>query len=166
MQEQGLNPALNRAAVDLPIAHIVPHAGRMSLLTRAIEGDAESFVAEVAVTTGGLFEPLGAWVGIEYMAQTVAAWAGWRARLRGAEPRIGFLLGSRRYVSSQASFASGQTLRIEIRRVFLADNGLGQFDCRIERGPETIATAALTVYEPKGDAPFLKSGAAASDDGE
>lgn len=147
--------------VDCPIADLLPHAGRMRLLDRAIEADAEGLVAEVDIRRDGLFfdgEGVGGWVGIEYMAQAIAAWAGLRARAGGGTPRIGFLLGSRRYRCTVARFLPGQTLRVQIRCDYLADNGLGQFDCRITQQSQTVAEAALTVFEPADAAALLQRG--------
>ena len=141
-----------RTAIDMPIAELVPHGGRMRLLDRAIEGDTDSLVAEVTLREDNLFFAdggVGGWVGIELMAQAVAAWAGWHARLRGETPRVGFLLGSRRYECSRPVFKPGECLRIEVIRQFSADNGLGQFDCTIAIGAETVARATLTVFEPR-----------------
>lgn len=155
-----------RAASDFAITDLVPHAGPMCLLDRVIEAADERLVAEVTVRRDGLFcdgHGVGAWVGIEYMAQAVAAWAGWRARNGGGEPKIGLLLGSRRYASSVARFGVGRCLRIEVGRTFIADNGLGQFDCRISDDGVVIATAALNVYEPDDPAEFLRSGHASGD---
>lgn len=145
-----------RTPVNLPIAEIVPHAGPMCLLHRAVEADADSFVAEVDVRADGLFAEAHGWLGLEYMAQTIGAWAGWQARQRGIKPKIGFLLGSRRYECTLPVFPAGQTLQIEIHRNFIADNGLGQFDCRIRLGDKTVATAALTIFEPSDSEAFLK----------
>ena len=147
-----------RLAVSYPITAIVPHAGKMCLLDRAIDGDAESLSCEVTIRDGGLFFKDGGvdgWVGIEYMAQTVAAWAGWRARLRGESPQIGFLLGSRRYECSQPRFALGQTYRVDVSRLFQTDNGLGQFDCSIQLDGQIVASATLTVFEPVNAEEFL-----------
>lgn len=140
-----------RTAIDYDIREIVPHTGRMSLLERALEGDAESMVAEVTIREDCLFQQnggVGGWVGIEYMAQAIGAWAGWQARQRGEAPRVGFLLGTRRYECSRPMFKVGERLRIEVHRRFWAENGLGQFDCGIEINGEKVATAALTVFEP------------------
>lgn len=141
--------------VRLPVAHaiadIVPHAGKMCLLDHAIDGDAESLNCEVTIKEDGLFFVNGGvdgWVGIEYMAQAVAAWAGWQARLRGEMPKIGFLLGTRRYECARPRFALGDNLQVGVHRQFQADNGIGQFDCRIAIGGQTIAQATLTVFEP------------------
>ena len=147
------------------VEQLVPHAGRMSLLDRivAIDGATETLVAEVTIAPTGLFfdaqgpgSGVGGWVGIEYMAQAVAAWAGWQARLEGGKPLIGFLLGSRRYCCSVPAFAEGQVLRVHVQREFQADNGLGQFGCRIECDGAEIATAQLTVFGPRDPEKFLR----------
>ena len=129
----------------------LPHRGLMCLLDRLIEVDVEHAVSEVDTPSSGLFVSDGkvpAWVGVEYMAQTVAAWTGNRARLRGGRPRVGFLLGTRRYSTECSWFDSGKTLRIEARCEFISDNGLGMFDCRILLGADILATARISVFEP------------------
>ena len=145
------------------IEQLVPHAGRMSLLDRLAASEGEGLVAELTIRADDLFfdtlgpgTGVGGWVGIEYMAQAVAAWAGLQARRKGAAPLIGFLLGSRNYQSSRAAFAAGELLRVHVRREFQADNGLGQFDCRIEIEGEPVANAKLTVFGPPDPAAFLR----------
>ena len=145
--------------IEFDIAQIVPHAATMCLLDRALAGDKETIACEVEIRPTSLFNDgagVGAWVGVEYMAQTVAAWAGWHSRTHGAEPKVGFLLGTRCYNCSQPLFKTGEILRIEARREFQADNGLGQFDCRILIAGNVVATAALTVFEPADADEFLK----------
>lgn len=134
------------------ISHFVPHRGTMSLLDRLVSVDDDAAVAEVTVGPVSLFaraEGIPAWVGIEYMAQTVAAWAGARARRAGGEPAIGFLLGTRRYSACTPWFASGQTLRVSARCELIGDNGLGQFACHIHDAAGTLlAEAMVSVFEP------------------
>ncbi|MFC4160470.1 ApeP family dehydratase [Chitinimonas lacunae] len=145
--------------IDEAIDRIVPHGGAMSLLDRPLAGGDDWLRAEVTIRPDSLFfdgRGVGGWVGVEYMAQAVAAWAGWRARLRGEAPRIGFLLGTRRYECSRPCFVAGEVLNVTVRREFQADNGLGQFDCRIEIDGVTVANAALTVFEPQDAETFLK----------
>jgi len=147
----------------MPIANLVPHAGAMCLLDRMLEHGEEHLVAELTVPAQGLFNDsqgagsgVGAWVGIEYMAQAVAAWAGVQGRANGEAPKIGFLLGSRRYQCTVARFEQGQVLRVEIARQFQADNGLGLFDCRILAQGQLLAQAQLTVFGPSDPLQFLK----------
>jgi len=141
-----------------PILDLVPHSGPMSLLDRVIAVEGETLSAEVVVPVDGLFSHdggVGAWVGIEYMAQAVAAWAGWQARQLGEPPRIGLLLGTRRYRCAVARFAAGQRLQVDIERGYQADNGLGQFECRIHADGQELASATLTVFGPENPTAFL-----------
>lgn len=134
------------------IDHFVPHRSTMSLLSRLVKVDSERALTEVDITQDSLFAQghgVPAWVGIEYMAQTIAAWAGARARRAGAEPAVGFLLGCRRYQADQPAFAAGQTLRISVQCELIGNNGLGQFACRIENmAGQSLAEAMVSVFEP------------------
>ena len=108
----------------------------------------------------GLFVQDGgvpAWVGVEYMAQAIAAWAGCHARGQGRTPPIGFLLGTRRYDSAVERFDSGRVLRVEARRELLGENGLGVFACRILAGEEELATANVSVFEPPDAMAYMES---------
>ena len=149
-----------RVPVEFAMADLVPHAGRMRLLDTAIDGDAESLRARVEIRVDSLFFNglgVGAWVGIEYMAQAVAAWAGWRARLAGGMPKVGFLLGSRRFECSRGQFLLGEVLVVEAHRQFQADNGLSHFECTLAIAGQQVASAALTVFEPDDVSQFLKA---------
>lgn len=161
----------------IPIASLVPHQDRMSLLDRVLRCEGDELEAEVIVAPDQLFmdsqgagQGLGAWVGIEWMAQAVAAWAGVQGPALGQAPRIGLLLGCRRYRSTQARFVAGERLRVQVRREFQADNGLGQFNCRLlkdgiphgleagatEEVAQEVAQAQLTVFGPENPQEFLK----------
>lgn len=147
--------------MSVPDIHsLVPHSGAMSLLGRFVRADEESLVAQVGIEPDTMFcvdGAVGAWVGVEYMAQAVAAHAGWCARQRGEPVRVGFLLGSRKYACSVASFPVGSELNIHVRRALQGENGLGAFDCRIEDGSgRELATATITVFQPHNVEEFLQ----------
>jgi predicted hotdog family 3-hydroxylacyl-ACP dehydratase len=151
--------------MNLPDIHtMVPHGGTMSLLGRLLAADAETLCAEVAIGPDTLFcsdGAVGAWVGVEYMAQAVAAHAGYGARQRGEPVRVGFLLGTRRYACAQAAFPVGSVLHVHVQRVIQGENGLGAYDCRIvdgqggDTGP-ALASATITVYQPDSVEEFLQ----------
>ena len=153
-----------------PIASLVPHSASMLLLDRVVAVEGDSLQAEVEITPASLFcgeDGVGSWIGVEYMAQAVAAYAGYQAMqsastapaLCTAKPKIGFLLGSRRYTASRGHFAIGSTLRVHVLKLLQAENGLGSFDCYIADGEERIASATLTVFQPPDVAVFLEEGA-------
>lgn len=142
----------------------IPHRGGMQLLDRILEADDDQAVAEVNIQAQGLFVRDGRvppWVGIEYMAQTISAWAGGRGQRAGnAGPKVGLLLGSRRYDAHCDGFAIGSTLRVEARCQMYGDNGLGLFDCRILDGGRELATATISVFEPDDAMAFIREGTA------
>lgn len=137
----------------LPIAELLPHAPPMVLLDRVVAAGDEQLSAEVTIRADSEFcreGRVGAWVGIEYMAQTVAAWSGWQARQRGEPVKVGFLLGTRRYDALRPEFRVGETLLVYVEREFQADNGLARFRAEIRCGDELCAQASISVYEPPG----------------
>lgn len=146
-----------------PIADILPHSGQMVLLDAVISASDDDLCAAVTIRSDTMFcdgAAVGAWVGIEYMAQAIAAHAGWLARRRGESVKVGFLLGSRKYEASVPAFAVGSVLHVHAHRVLQGDNGLGAFECRIDSGGSTVATATVTVYQPDNVNAFLQGGTA------
>lgn len=146
-------------SMGIAIEQVVPHRGRMLLVDALLESDADAVVVSAEVRPDNLFADergVPAWVGIEYMAQAIAAWAGCRALARGEPARIGFLLGTRRYDSACEYFPVGAQLRIEARRELFGDNGLGMFACRILEDGAELARANLSVFEPPDPAAFLE----------
>jgi predicted hotdog family 3-hydroxylacyl-ACP dehydratase len=129
------------------IRSVVPHSGRMLLLDRIVASDADTLTAEVTVRADSLFLDgggVGAWVGVEYMAQTVAAFAGREALRHGRQMQPGVLLGTRRFTSNRPLFPLGCTLRVTARRDTTDDRGLSSFTCSIE-GDGITAEAVVTV---------------------
>ena len=131
------------------VEELVPHAGAMMLLERVLEFAPETMVAEVIVRADGLFDDgctVPAWLGIEYMAQTIAALGGMKRKLAGKAINLGFLLGTRRYDCNVETFAVGTVLTVSVKRL-IQDQGLGVFDCRLT-GEGITASAKLNVYQP------------------
>lgn len=134
-----------------PIAELLPHAGDMILIDEVLSFDADSIEIRLSVRPGSLFSQadgsLPAWVGIELMAQSVAAYAGCQARQAGMPVQLGFLLGTRNYRCDVERFAAGCELRIKALRSLQDDNGMGVFECHLE-GPGIHAEARLNVFCP------------------
>jgi predicted hotdog family 3-hydroxylacyl-ACP dehydratase len=136
----------------LPIGELVPHGPEMTLIERLAEYSPQRSVATVTITAQSRFAEAGgvpAWVGIEYMAQTIAAHAGYEARLRGEPPAIGFLLGTRAYSSEIGAFPLGSKLTISVEPV-VTDTKLAAFQCSIATD-RVVATAVVNTYQPTRD---------------
>ncbi|PIG29547.1 putative hotdog family 3-hydroxylacyl-ACP dehydratase [Janthinobacterium sp. 35] len=143
------------------IGELVPHSGAMVLLDRVLSADAENLCAEVTIHAGSVFYDapsagVGSWVGIEYMAQAIAAHAGYLARLVGAPVKIGFLLGARRYEAQLPLFVDGSVLQVHVQQALQGENGLGAFECRIEMAGAVLAQATITVFQPEDAKQFLQ----------
>lgn len=142
-----------------PIAELVPHAGAMLLLDELLAADAEHAVARTTVRATQLFTDaagMPAWAGIEYMAQTIAAWSGMQRRREGSAPAVGFLLGTRRYECDVPAFPVGQVLTIAARAELIGDNGLGMFACTVAMSGREVARANISVFQPADAQAFLQ----------
>lgn len=142
-----------------PVSEVVPHAGAMRLIDELVLADDEQCVARAIVRPTQLFvddSGMPGWVGIEYMAQTIAAWAGVRERAAGRPAGIGFLLGSRRYVCDVAAFPAGSVLTIRVQTELIGDNGLGMFACTLSLDGREVARAHVSVFQPADAQAFLQ----------
>ncbi|MGH1471681.1 MAG: hypothetical protein ACRBCS_10840 [Cellvibrionaceae bacterium] len=142
------------------VSEVVPHKKTMSLLTEIVEHDEESLKARVIINNDTLFltdEKIPAYIGIEYMAQSIAAFAGVQERLKGGEAKVGFLVGTRKYNTSVSHFVNHSTLIIDVAREFQADNGLGVFNCSISSNLDELVNCVLNVFQPDSVEEFLAS---------
>ena len=134
-----------------PIASLVPHAGPMCLLARVVEhAPARTLCSVLPAKSALLASPDGSvpvWVGLEYMAQCIAAHAGLVARARGAAPPPGVLLGSRRLRFAVQRFARDRELRVEARH-HRGERGLVAFDCEVREaaGGSPLVEGRVNVY--------------------
>ncbi|MEG0247184.1 MAG: hotdog family protein [Pseudomonas sp.] len=144
--------------ITWPLAELLPHAGDMILLDQVESFDEEQIHTRLTVRPGGLFNradgSLPAWVGVELMAQSVAAYAGCRAREQGQPVELGFLLGTRKFECNVEHFPAGAQLRIHAHRSLEDDNGMGVFECNLH-GPGIHAMARLNVFRPPQSASYL-----------
>lgn len=135
------------------IAPFMPHQRGMCLLDTLLAVDDEQLHAAVTPRRDDLFatpEGIPGWVGLEWLAQAVAAWAGVQAVGQGEPPRIGFLLGTRRYQCRVPVFTFERTVRVEVVLDFRADNGLGAFRGRlVGDDDQELATTTLNVFQPE-----------------
>ncbi|MDD1791880.1 hotdog family protein [Enterovibrio makurazakiensis] len=131
---------------------LLPHQAPMILIDALIDVGETHVHCRVTAHADNLFfdkdaQAIPGWVGIEFMAQTVAVWSGYQAWKDDKQPPIGFLLGSRRYQSELAEFRAGTVLDIHATHM-MESNGMAVFSCRIEHQGQDIASAQLNAYVP------------------
>ncbi|HEY7866280.1 MAG TPA: hotdog family protein [Psychromonas sp.] len=131
---------------------LLAHQAPMILIHKLSHVTALSVHCQVKIDSDNLFfdSQLGAvpsWVGIEFLAQTIAAWAGYHAYLENRSPNVGFLLGSRCYSADCDLFAKDAVLDLYAEQL-MENEGMAAFACRIECQGETLITAQLNVFVP------------------
>ncbi|TEW54092.1 3-hydroxydecanoyl-ACP dehydratase [Psychromonas sp. RZ22] len=134
------------------IASLVPHDAPMILIDNIVDTDEKTIHCQVFVTADSPFfdsqsNAIGAWVGIEYMAQTVAAWSGYQHFLKQQVSPIGFLLGVRRYDTQSDLFHQGEIIDIYAEKL-MESEGMGAFSCQIKCKNKQLASAQLNVFVP------------------
>src|SRR5262245_60180983 len=144
----------------LPIEDILPHRGDMLLL----DGVQSYSAGEIAVSStpkpGSWYAEtpgMPSWIGIELMAQAIAAHVCLRYRAEGEPPRPGVLLGTRKYRCKRPHFAFGEQLAVRARPSYQDEAGVGAYRCAIEHAGESLAEATVMAYEPPDFAAFLRA---------
>lgn len=134
-----------------PVEELVPHSGELVLLDRILAAGENYLEATLTVRADGLYnhgDRVPAWVGMEYMAQAIAAHAGLRAYRSGEPVKPGFLLGGRRYAPSRVDFPVGAVLTVRATRVLEDESGMGVFECELSGATVPAFQARLNVFRP------------------
>jgi predicted hotdog family 3-hydroxylacyl-ACP dehydratase len=142
-----------------PLRDLLPHRPPMLLLDQALGMEGEWFSARVRIRPGLPFFADGevpAWVGLEYMAQTVGAYHGALGIARGGSPKPGMLLGTRAYTAAVPAFSDGLELEVRVRIDIFQEGGVSSIDCRIRAEGGELAQAQITVIEAPDLRAFLK----------
>lgn len=139
---------------------LLMHSGDMLLLDRITAFDAECTMTTYRPQAQAWYADqdgnMPAWMGIELMAQTIAAHVGLLKQQQGLPPKQGVLLGTRRYHAHVPAFAADTLLEIKVSVAFRDDSGLGAYDCVINSATGVVAEATLKVYEPEDFQSFLQ----------
>jgi predicted hotdog family 3-hydroxylacyl-ACP dehydratase len=146
------------------LAPFLPHSHAMLLLERVTEYGAEHIIAESDIGPHQPFFEAGrvpAYLAIEIMAQSIAAWSGLRRGDPDSPPPLGYLLGTRNFHSGHSHFHDGETLVVHSRRMMEFD-GLASFSCSLSvmregRIESDVAQANISVYSSDDPAPAERS---------
>ncbi|HET8553656.1 MAG TPA: 3-hydroxylacyl-ACP dehydratase [Rhodanobacteraceae bacterium] len=130
---------------------LLPHTGSAVLIDEILEDDDDGIVAAAAITAAHPFFVAGrgvpVWVGIELMAQAIAAHSGLVGRRAQRTPRRGMLLGTRRYQGHTPWFAEGARLSIHAAVTFGQEGGMAACACRIDSDGKVLAEATIIIIE-------------------
>jgi len=150
MLETEFSTLLKKLA-GMPAAKFVLHRKPMLLLDSLVDIEPGRAVCEWRVLNSDEFFVPGcgvpAYFGIEYMAQSIAVYAGARARVNGFLPPLGFLLGTRHFQANIDFFELDLTYSLVCKELIRDAEGMGSYDCSIKHQDISVAEARLTVFE-------------------
>lgn len=144
------------------INQVLPHQSPMILIDSLENYDVDSCRCAVVISQHSPFYNTGkngvpSYIGSEYMAQAIAAFAGAHALDENENVQIGFLLGSRKYKTMCSYFTLGATLTITIKELYREDSGLRVFECEILSAEKSVlAQANINVFQPKDPDAFIQ----------
>jgi predicted hotdog family 3-hydroxylacyl-ACP dehydratase len=132
---------------------LIPHKGKMVLLSRVLSWDTDQGILKSAydITGEELFydpslEGMPGWISFECMAQSVSALIGIQIRLEGKEPPMGFILSISDMEVTIPVLKVGATVISEVHLDYRMENLLA-FDCKVFLEGSPVAAARLTVME-------------------
>jgi predicted hotdog family 3-hydroxylacyl-ACP dehydratase len=143
-----------------PIEHVLPHAHPMILLDSLLEFSATTAVCAVRIAPHSNFynverNTVPSYVGLEYMAQTIAAYANVLKLEEGGLVSLGFLVSARNYTARVSEFGQGAELIVSVELLLKESNGLSVFDCKIMQQGELLVDAKINVFEPDDPEQYL-----------
>ncbi|SMG16846.1 ApeP family dehydratase [Paraburkholderia susongensis] len=148
--------------VRQPIEAIIPHRGSMLLIDAVDAFDETTLSAHASVDPHAWYADadadgaMPAWIGIELMAQAIAAHIALLAIRNGGHARHGVLLGSRSYQALQPVFGSGARLSVHVSELLRGGEGHSAYECTIDAGGVRCAEAVIKVYQPPDFQSFIE----------
>ena len=143
-----------------PIETIIPHRGTMLLVDEVIACSEAALTALATVRADAWYADdrgaMPAWIGIELMAQAVAAHVALIAMRAGGRARPGVLLGTRSYRAHVSAFAGDARLAIRVEEVLRSEGGHGAYECTIDHDGERYAQAVIKVFQPHDFQTFIE----------
>jgi predicted hotdog family 3-hydroxylacyl-ACP dehydratase len=143
------------------IEQVLPHDHPMILIDQLVSYTQISACSLVRIGPKANFysdkrHSVPSYVGLEYMAQTIAAYANAIKLDCGGSVALGFLVSARTYKTKVSEFVNGAELLTSVERLFKEENGLSVFDCTISQNDKLLVEAKINVFEPDDPEQFLK----------
>lgn len=138
-----------------PVAELVPQRPPMLLLDEVAAASRDAITCTAIVREGNPLVRDGrahASAVLEYMAQTIAALAGLRAREAGQPPAIGLIAACRDLDLAAEHLSVGDRLQIDAERVWppAAEAGeLAEYRARVTRDGAPLAAAEIHVVSAR-----------------
>jgi predicted hotdog family 3-hydroxylacyl-ACP dehydratase len=143
-----------------PIDAILPHRGTMLLIDAVLTCADQRLTAEAHVHSDAWYADadgaMPAWIGIELMAQAIAAHISLLAIRAGDRARHGVLLGTRSYTALLPAFPARARLVVEATELLRGEEGHSAYECAIDHDGVRCAEAVIKVFQPTDFQTFIE----------
>lgn len=132
-----------------PLHKLVDHRGPMAFIDELVSARGDTGHCRAVIRADNPFllgNRLPAWVLVEYMAQSVAVFAGYIRASGGMVHRHGLLLGCRNLRMADVALEVGTRLEIDVVETARFEN-LGNFSSKVICNASVAARGTLSVYE-------------------
>ena len=138
------------------LIELLPHKGKMFLLSRVTQYDTEShtITSEYDITPGCIFyedeaDGVPTWAGFEFMAQGISALTGITNKALARRPRPGFILSVSKFKAVVPYLKSGTTIVMKIKEDYRAEMTYS-YNCELFASAadgEPAVSTTITVME-------------------
>ncbi|WP_462159896.1 hotdog family protein [Pseudoalteromonas sp. GB56] len=147
--------------LDIDMSTLIAHRDPMVLIDSMIAFDENTAQCRVTITEQSAFydtqrEGVPSYIGSEYMAQAIAAYAGVHDLDSQRDIKIGFLLGSRKIRCYQPLFHNTWELDVFVEKLIQDESGLSVFECKILHQEACVVEAKINVFQPADPMKFIK----------
>ena len=155
-------PAADRRVIENEeLAGLLPHKGKMLLISRIMEYDinARRLLSEYDIGESCLFydpgmEGVPAYISFEFMAQAISALSGITGKILGKPPMIGFILSVSSLEIKLPLFRPGEIIQIEVNEEHKIDT-VSTFFCTAAVDGNEAARAKLMVMDVENPLEFI-----------
>jgi len=138
----------------------VPHDHPMILVDELLEYNEDVGRCRVIIREQSNFfceeqKAVPSYVALEYMAQTIAAFANANRIDQNNETTIGFLVSSRKFKVFVSQFDINAKLTVEVEQLYVESGGLAAFDCKVEHNQNIVAQAKINIFQPNDPQSYL-----------
>ena len=153
--------AANADGMHFPaVDEVLPHRGTMRLVDEIVACSEEAVTVLASIDNQAWYADadgaMPAWIGIELMAQAIAAHVGLLAMRAGGRARPGVLLGASRCEALAPSCPRVARLRIAANEVLKSEEGHGAYECTIAADEHCVARAVVKVFQPNDFQAFIE----------
>ncbi len=150
----------DKTPTPTPVDALLPHRAALRLVDTLLDYGTDHVRVSLTVRDAPPFGDgdggVPAYLGLEYMAQAISVFSGLELHSAGVAPKIGLLIGTRRYHAAVPRFADGAVLTVTANRVLGGDDTLWVFDCTISDAAGTLlASAEVKAFRPRDIRDFL-----------